>query len=85
MSTKPHIGVILTETARQQLAAEDIRLLLYNEKSFNCTAVHQDGVFLNMKVIDPTGLLPAPAEITIPIHFVLYMVSADVATKLGFK
>jgi hypothetical protein len=84
MGTKAKIGVILTVEGRGLLANE-LRTLMRDGRYFNCVSVQQDGSFLNMKVEDPSGKLPTLAQISIPLHFVLYMVSADAASRLGFK
>ena len=85
LAGRPKIGVVLTSEARTLLADENLGLLLRDGRYFNCVSAHQDGWFLNMKVEDPSGLLPTLAEISIPLRFVLYMLSADVASRLGFK
>jgi len=82
---KPKIDVVLTDAGRAALLTEPIGLLISDSSMFNCTTVQQDGAFLNMKVADPTGRIKTIIDVSIPLHFVLYMVSADAGTALGFK
>jgi hypothetical protein len=87
MANKPNktkIGVVLTAEARKALRNEPIQLFLREGQYFNCDSISQDGSFLNMKLRLPEeGELVA--EITIPISYVLYMVSAEAQARLGFS
>jgi hypothetical protein len=81
---KLRIGVVLTAEARKALRSEPIQLFLQDGQYFNCDSISQDGFFLNMKLRLPEeGALVA--EISIPISYVLYMVSAEAQARLGFS
>ena len=81
---KLRIGVVLTAEARKALRSEPIQLFLKEGQYFNCDSISQDGFFLNMKLRLPEeGELVH--EITIPISYVLYMVSAEAQARLGFR
>ena len=82
--SKLRIGVVLTAEARKALRSEPIQLFLKEGQYFNCDSISQDGFFLNMKLKLPEeGELVH--EIAIPISYVLYMVSAEAQTRLGFN
>jgi hypothetical protein len=82
--SKLRIGVVLTAEARKVLRSEPIQLFLKEGQYFNCDSISQDGFFLNMKLKLPEeGELVH--EIAIPISYVLYMVSAEAQTRLGFN
>jgi hypothetical protein len=81
---KPRIGVVLTAEARKALRGEPIQLFLKDGQYFNCDSISQDGFFLNMKLRFPEeGELVA--ETSLPISYVLYMVSAEAQARLGFS
>jgi len=78
------IGVVLTAEAQEALRSESIQLFLQDGQYFNCDFISQDGFFLNMKLKLPEeGELIA--EITIPLSYVLYMISAEAQARLGFN
>ena len=81
---KPKIGVILTAEAKEALQKEPIQLFLHEGRYFNCDSVSQDGFFLHMKLRFPDNG-EMVAEVSIPISYVLYMVSAEAQARLGFN
>jgi hypothetical protein len=80
---KPKIGVVLTAEARKALKNEQIQLFLQKGRYFNCDSVSQEGFFLHMKLRFPDEE-ELVTEISIPIAYVLYMVSAEAQARLGF-
>ncbi len=85
MANKPNktrIGVVPTAEARKALQSEPIQLFLQEGQYFSCDSISQDGFFLNMKFKLPDeGKLAA--EISIPISYVLYVVSAEAQARLN--
>lgn len=80
---KPRIGVVLTAEGREALQNESIKLFLQKGRYLNCDSVSQDGFFLHMKLRFPDEE-ELVTEISIPIRYVLYMVSAEAQARLGF-
>ena len=85
MATRPRIGVILTQEARQALKDESIQILLNEGRYFNCDSIQDDGYFLLMKVASSVKGTDFVVEVSIPKHFVLYTLSADALRVLGFQ
>lgn len=85
MSGKVRVDVALTKEAREILKDEPIRLSLRDGCYFNCNAINQDGAFLDMTVeVESDGRI-REFKISIPVRFVLYILSAETARTLGFK
>jgi len=83
VSKKPRIGVVLTSEARTALEDEPVRLFLREGRHFNCDSIDQDGYLLHMEVREPDT--DDAFRVTIPIQFVLYIVSTETGSMLGFK
>lgn len=90
MAKKQRISVVLTHEARQVFQDDSINLFIKNGIYINCESVEQNGYFLDLKVplsqTDfPDELKEFNAVLSIPSHFVLYMVSGDANKALGFS
>ena len=85
----PRVGVMLTKDAREALKNDPVSAHLQGGMYFNADKVddHSSQYFLRLSVtsrIEP--LVGVPMNISIPRHFVLYMLSADNFEKvLGFR
>jgi hypothetical protein len=79
---KFRIGVVLTAEARKVLRSEPIQLFLKEGQYFNCDSISHDGFFLNMKLKLPDEGEVA-TEISIPLSYVLYVVSAEAQARLN--
>jgi len=87
MNKKPKIGVVLFPEAIECLKDEPMgQVLMKDGRYFNCETAEQVGNFLNMKIkfqaLDKTTV---SAEVSIPINFVMYMLSVEDNSKIGFK
>ena len=89
MARKPIISVILTPEAREILEDNSIRLLIKDGIYFNCESVNQNGYFLDMTIslseISEHKGENLNAILSIPTHFVLYMISGKSRKILGFS
>ena len=86
----PRIGVVLTETAIDSFKNAPIKTIIKKGKYFNCESIKQNGYFLDMVIstsIPELGELSTPeynVTLSIPIHFVLYIISGADDKILGF-
>ena len=92
MDIKPKIGVVLTHEARQVFQDEAIRFFIKEGTYINCESVEQNGYFMDLKVSFSQTDLPNVDELkehiavlSIPSHFVLYLISGDANKALGFS
>lgn len=82
---KPRVGVILTNEARDILKGDPVHFFMIDDRYFNCDSVQQDGYFLLMKITAKVENRSFSVEVSIPSQFVLYMLSGEANTVLGFK
>ncbi|MEW5842211.1 MAG: hypothetical protein AB1775_03000 [Bacteroidota bacterium] len=81
---KVHFDIILTSEAREILKNETIGRSLIDGRYFNCVEYNQNGYFLTMVFEHADEELGEfTTEISIPIHFVLYIISDDSTKKIG--
>ncbi len=82
---KQPVEVVLTQEARAILKDEPIQFTMKKGSYFICRAIEQDGAFLDMTVqAEQAGKLQ-DFKVSIPIGFVLYIVSDEDANALGFQ
>jgi len=90
MARKIKTDVVLTPAAREVFASEPLGLGLKDRRYFNCDNVEQRGSFLELEVSYPFTFSEKEElvsfRISIPLHFVLYTITADDETKrqMGF-
>jgi hypothetical protein len=86
----PKIGVVLTKDAINMLNDAPIKTLLRKGKIFNCESIKQNGYFLDMIISPSIPDLGKPLDpennfiLSIPIQFVLYIISGADDKILGF-
>ena len=93
MRTKriPRTSVILTKDACESLADNAIIAFLKDGTYFNCESVEQNGYFLDMTISFSQSNIPKLKEknintvLSVPLHFVLYMISGEARKNLGFS
>ncbi len=89
MTKKHRISVILTQEALSIL--KDQSSIIKKEGYINCESVEQDGYFINLKVSVSQSKYPDDKinhhifVLSIPVNYVLYMVSGDANKILGFE
>lgn len=84
-STKLHYSVVLTEEAKK-LLEKDLSEFLIDDSYFNCISIEPNGPYLFMQIDEKnTKSKRMPAEISIPHHYVLYIISAVSSKTLGLK
>ncbi|HVT57180.1 MAG TPA: hypothetical protein VHR45_02165 [Thermoanaerobaculia bacterium] len=82
---KQNVEVVLTREARGIFKDEPIQFAMKRGEYFICRAIEQDGAFLDMTVqVEQAGELQ-DFKVSIPVGFVLYIVSDEHASALGFK
>ena len=79
ISNKPKFAVVLTKEAIKLLKDENISLNLVKGKCFICEEIEASGNYFYMKLSDggaPPILAPHLWEISVPHHYILYVLSA---------
>jgi hypothetical protein len=79
ISKKPKFAVVLTKEAIGLLKDENIYLNLVKGKCFICEEIEASGNYFYMKLSDgsaPPILAPHMWEISVPHHYILYVLSA---------
>jgi len=79
ISKKPKFAVVLTKEAIGLLKDENISLNLVKGKCFICEEIEASGNYFYMKLSDggaPPILAPHLWEISVPHHYILYVLSA---------
>ena len=83
MPKKLHYSVVLTKEARN-LLSEELNDYLLKDKYFNCIKIEPNGAYLFMQIEkEHTKSEILPVEISIPNHYVLYIISAVPRETLG--
>ena len=77
------VCVILSPEGIERFTSNTIKPLLKDGKYFLCNSVQQNGYFLDMKVCCNDG--NQIYELSIPLGYVLYIISFDVIKQYGFK
>ena len=89
--SKIHYYVFLTTEACQRLSEDDVvGPSLREGKHFNCLSVEPNGYFVDLvlqhdRPLSPFEKQPRKFELSIPAHFVLYIISAHPDKTLGFE
>ena len=91
MAQKPRTSVILNDQAREILKNDCLQIFIKDGFYFNCDSVEQNGYFMDMTIsfsqakVQIDYLSHLTTIISIPTHFILYMVSGEARKKLGFS
>ncbi len=83
--SKIHHDVILTTEALSALQNEVVFPMLRDNKYFNCLKVEPNGYFTDLIVEFIIGGKKHLTELSIPSHYILYIISALQNKKIGFK
>ena len=78
ISQNPKFAVVLTDEAIRLLKDENISLNLVKGKYFVCEEIDSDGNYFYMKLSSseaPPILAPHEWEISVPHHYILYVLS----------
>jgi len=89
MSSKIRYHVVLTKEGIAALINDRIiQTHLCDGRYFNCISVKQDGYFVNLLMKDrgipELQIKPIPFDISIPLHFVLCIVSVHQEKTFGY-
>lgn len=84
----PH-NVVLTDEASELLQSQPMKILLRRTRSgltyLSCSSINPDGPYLQMIVVENA---PEPnaweLELSIPHHYVAYIVGSSADKRLGF-
>ncbi len=95
MNKEPKIIVVLTPDARENFKDEPLHLFITRGTYFICESAEQNGSFIDMKLYSPPDETVAVSgavsgkhighDVSIPIHYVLCMVSNKMYKRFGFK
>jgi hypothetical protein len=86
ISDKPKFAVVLTNEAIKLLKDENISLNLLKSKYFICEEIEASGNYFYMKLSNgrvPPILGPHSWEISVPHHYILYVLSGVTEKMLG--
>jgi isocitrate dehydrogenase kinase/phosphatase len=91
--SKVHYSVVLTPEAIQMYSNDEtIKLMLMSDNYLNCVSVEPNGYFVDLVVeymVEASPIFDSPkrkhrVELSIPAHFVSYIVSVHPNKNLGF-
>lgn len=85
VSIEPKVFVTLTRAGQAEIESEPLAAFTLARSMFPCASVSQDGYFLSMKVIWTDEAVSKVVDVSIPLHYVQAIVSAEAETKLGFR
>ncbi|MDH3973787.1 MAG: hypothetical protein OEV42_05865 [Deltaproteobacteria bacterium] len=88
MRSVPRISVVLIPEACELLKNDPISSFLKDNNYFNCESAQQNGNFLEMTISSSQTQMPELEQdtiLSIPIHFVLYMISGASRKSFGFE
>lgn len=83
MSNSKKVCLVLTPEGREVLKDDVISNMLKDGKYFLCSSMKQNGYFMDIKVSfnEKSHIY----DLSIPLRWVLYVVSLDLIKKIGFK
>ena len=90
MSKEPTIAVVLTPEAREILGNEPLSIFIEKGSYFLCDSAKFNGYFVDMIIHNPpfnadnTEHKHIAHDLSIPAHYVLYMITTKANKSLGF-